>query len=513
MISKATLLLSLLFLGSAFCKLNAQISLGPKREFRGAWLTTVANLDWPSSPALSTAKQQQELLTILDSLKSIGVNAIMFQVRPAADAFYGNGNEPWSRYLTGKQGIAPDPYYDPLYFVIQEAHNRGMELHAWFNPYRASLDLIESHFYANHITKLKPEWFFTYDGQKIFNPGLPQVRKYITNIVMYVVRNYDIDGVHFDDYFYPDQTKNNPIPDMDTYHLFATNGIGIKDWRRQNVDSLIETLSDSIHKCKKYVKFGISPFGVWKNKSQDIDGSNTNGGSSYYELYADTRKWLINGWIDYINPQLYWPLNHRLVPFEKILDWWGNNSYGRHLYIGQAAYRAGENVQGFRDRSEISNEIRYLRNNASVQGSVFFRAKSLISNIGGITDSLRINFYNHLALQPGMRWLDSIPPNPPRNLSVVQISHKNIQLRWTLPSKAPDNDTAYGYVVYRFADGEKLTIDDPSHILSISFDSSRTVFTDSQSLAPGKYTYIVTAIDRLKNESRGSQSVNIQVLL
>lgn len=510
MLKKSIIFLCITFLFTIDHKTNAQLLITPKREFRGAWLCTVSNLDWPSKPGLSSTIQKQELLTILDSLHSSGINAVMFQVRPSADAFYGSGPELWSRYLTGKQGLPPDPYYDPLTFVISEAHKRGMELHAWFNPYRASLDLIASHFNDKHISNQKPEWFFNYAGQKIFNPGLPQVRQYITSVIMNVVRNYDIDGVHFDDYFYPNEVHGKPLPDLAAYKLYNPDSLNIKDWRRQNVDVLIHNLTDSIHACKSYIKFGISPFGVWKNKQQDADGSLTNGGSSYYELYADTRKWLKNGWIDYINPQLYWPIKHRLVPFEKLLEWWSNNTYGRHLYIGQAAYRAQENVQGFRNRSELSDEIRYVRGNARVQGSVFFRAKSLIDNLAGLKDSLKNNFYNRPALPPVMLWLDSIPPNPPQNVIAKQLANKSIQISWTAPTKAKDNDLAYGYVIYRFNDGEKIQIDNPRNIINISFEDA-TTFVDNTITRPGKYIYLVTAIDRLKNESLNSNPAPVEV--
>ena len=511
MIKKNTFLVCLLLL-TIWHHTHAQLLTTPKREFRGAWICTVSNLDWPSSPGLSSDEQKRQLLRILDSLHNTGINAVMFQVRPTADAFYGNGKELWSRYLTGKQGQAPVPFYDPLSFAITEAHRRGMELHAWFNPYRASLDLLPSHFHPNHITNLKPEWFFNYAGQKIFNPGLPEVRSYIISVIMEIVRNYDIDGVHFDDYFYPDQISGKPLPDNDTYRKYGSDSLSIKDWRRQNVDVLIHDLNDSIHTCKSYVKFGISPFGVWKNKFQDSVGSPTNGGSSFYELYADTRKWMMNGWIDYINPQLYWPIKHRLVPFEKLMDWWSNNTYGRHLYIGQAAYRAMENVQGFRDRGELSNEIRFIRSNARIQGSVFFRSMSLVNNLAGIKDSLQMIFYNRPALVPVMLWRDSIAPNPPINPIAVRLNDQSVQITWSTPLKAKDNENVYGYVIYRFNEGEKIQIDNPKNIINISFDSSITTFVDKNVSSSQSYTYVVTALDRLKNESDLSQTPPVHMI-
>src|SRR5690606_25424267 len=213
-------------------------------------------------------------------------------------------DEPWSQWITGVQGQAPDPFYDPLEFAINEAHKRGMELHAWFNPYRATFDNIDSKISKDHITRVKPEWFFRYGGKKLFNPGIPEVREYITKVIMNVVSNYDIDGVHFDDYFYPYAIKGQVINDAKSFATHPNGFKNIADWRRDNVDRLIKMVGDSVRHQKKHIKFGISPFGIWKNKSQDPDGSETNGGDSFYGLFADSRKWAKEGWIDYINPQI-----------------------------------------------------------------------------------------------------------------------------------------------------------------------------------------------------------------
>lgn len=510
MIKKSFLLTFIVFI-SVILTLSAQDLPTPKREFRGAWLATVANIDWPSKPGLSTEAQKREFLEILDDHQRSGINAIMLQIRPATDAFYGKGRELWSRYLTGKQGEAPSPYYDPLSFAIEEAHKRGIELHAWFNPYRATFDLIDSHTSNNHITKQKPEWFFTFGGKKLFNPGIPQVRDYIVQVIMDVVRNYDIDGVHFDDYFYPYPEKNQILPDNATYHINATGFTNIEDWRRHNVDTLIHTLSDSIHAAKKYVKFGISPFGIWRNLSQDPEGSESNGFDGYGQLYADARKWTKSGWIDYINPQIYFPFFYKAAPYEKLVDWWSNNTFGKHLYIGQGAYRANEKKEGWRDKHQIPDQIRYLRNNTRVQGSVFFSSKSLRDNLAGINDSLRTDFYKYPALQPAMLWLDDVSPNPPRDFQ-VKVFEKNVQLSWTVPLKAKDGDLAYGYVVYRFNEGDKINTDNPKNILKISFDESQTSFTDFSILPDSRYTYVITSIDRLKNESINSSFVGIKTL-
>ena len=257
--------------------------IAPKREFRGVWVATVTNIDWPSRPGLSVDEQKQELIGLLDQHKRNGMNAIMLQVRPAADAFYRKSREPWSQWLMGKQGVAPSPGYDPLEFAITEAHSRGMELHAWFNPYRASMSA-NTVFSEDHMTKKRPDMFFTYGGKKQFDPGLPEVREYIVQVILDVVKGYDVDGIHFDDYFYPYPIAGQRINDGATFSKYPNGFTNLNDWRRNNVDLLIKQLDDSIHHYKKYVKFGISPFGIWKNSKEDPQGSETHGLSNFTEL-------------------------------------------------------------------------------------------------------------------------------------------------------------------------------------------------------------------------------------
>lgn len=489
--------------------LLAQQSNQPKREFRGVWVATVSNIDWPSKPGLSTEEQKKELIGILDQHQQAGINAIMLQIRPATDAFYGKGRELWSRFLTGVQGQAPSPYYDPLAFAIEEAHKRGIELHAWFNPYRATFDLIDRNTSPYHITKQKPEWFFTYHGKKLFNPGLPEVRAYITSVIMDVVRNYDIDGVHFDDYFYPYPVPGQIINDNKAYQLYNTGSGTIEDWRRQNVDTLIHTVGDSIRKAKPYVKFGISPFGIWRNKSQDPEGSISNGLDGYSKLYADARKWVREGWIDYINPQIYFPFYNPAAAYEKLVDWWSQNSFGKHLYIGIGAYRATEGKNGWQNRSQIPNQIRYYRQQAKVQGSVFFSSKSLRDNLAGLNDSLKNHFFRTPALPPTMPWLDNVAPNHPL-LVEVQILQRSVALKWESPPAAKDGEIASGYVIYRFNEGDRMDTDNPKNILKISFDPSMTSYRDETVERGKRYTYLVTALDRLRNESEPSNHVGIK---
>lgn len=477
-----------------------QLNPNPKREFRGVWVATVANIDWPSAPRLPVEKQKTELLNIFDYHQQAGINAVIFQVRPAADAFYTKSREPWSKWLTGQQGLAPDPVYDPLDFAITEAHKRGMELHAWFNPYRASMDLNAGAIHPQHATKVHPDWFFTFGGRKLFNPGLPDVREYIVRVILDVVDNYDVDGVHMDDYFYPGPIAGQKINDAATYAQYGGDFDNIGDWRRNNVDVLIKMLTDSIHKHKPYVKFGISPFGIWKNANQDPEGSDTRGGSAYYEMFADTRKWMREGWLDYINPQIYWPFGNRAAAFEKLVDWWSRNTYNRHLYVGLAAYRINEvRNPGFKNPDQVPAQIRYSRNNPRVQGNDYFSSASLRRNYGGINDSLRNNYYKTPALPPVMLWLDSVAPNAPRQL-IVNKNERGLLLNWQMPLLAKDKEAVYGYVIYRFYPGERVDTTDPKHILRIQYGPATTC--EDATAERGKiYTYIVTAIDRLKNES------------
>ncbi|MEC3881868.1 glycoside hydrolase family 10 protein [Parapedobacter sp. 10938] len=501
------------FIGSlGYCGPVASGDTPPKRELRGAWVATVVNIDWPSADNLSTAAQQQELIRHLDNHQRAGINAVFLQIRPTADAFYAKSSEPWSRFLTGKPGRAPEPFYDPLEFAINEAHKRGMELHAWINPYRATFDLVAANTTNDHITRLKPEWFFVYGGKKLFNPGIPQVRDYIVGIVTDIVRNYDIDGVHFDDYFYPYPAGGRSIPDAETFRKYPNVFKNIADWRRNNVNLLIQMISESVHREKEYIKFGVSPFGIWDNKKDHPDGSASSGFSGYRQLYADALKWLEEGWVDYINPQIYFPFGHPAAPYEVLADWWAERTHGRHLYIGHAAYRATENGAGWRDRSQIPNQVRYARQHAGAQGSIYYSAKHITNNVVGLRDSLQYNLYRYKSLPPTMPWLDSIAPEPPFGL-LAQVAENgtSVILQWQPGAPAADGEAPYGYVVYRFNEGEPLDVENPQNILHITYDHTQMQYTDNLTRKNGHYRYVVTTIDRLKNESLPSNSRELYI--
>ncbi|TGE15178.1 family 10 glycosylhydrolase [Hymenobacter elongatus] len=479
----------------------------PKRELRGVWIATVENIDWPSSRTLTAEQQRREYRRILDVQQRNGINAVFVQIRPAADAFYQSDLEPWSKWLTGQQGKAPSPGYDPLPFLIEEAHARGMEFHAWFNPYRASLDSVTRRLAPTHPFKRHPEWFLRYSGKLLFNPGLPAVRSYITQVILDVVQRYDIDGVHFDDYFYPYPEPNQKIHDELAFQQFNPDNLPLADWRRQNVNQLIAGLHDTIQGTKRWVKFGISPFGVWMNQSAHPEGSNTRAGQpSYANLYADSRLWLQEGWIDYIVPQLYWSTNFKLVPYATLLEWWTRNHFGRHLYIGQGAYRMLENTRSdttWRNPRELPRQVRLNRSYPTdVSGSVFFSARSLMSNPLHTRDSLRQNLFRYPALIPTMPWLDAVPPRPAQNVVMTRATPA-ITLTWQPGPVAADGDLARYFVVYRFSKGQTPTPDDPRNILALvqSHAGGSSVLVDTSAVPGTDYAYYITAVDRLHNES------------
>lgn len=396
----------------------------PHYEFRAVWIATVENIDWPSKRTLTSLEQQQEFTRILDMHYNNGMNAVVVQIRPVADAFYPSVWEPWSEYLTGRQGKSPSPDYDPLKFMIDECHKRGMEFHAWFNPYRAVFNVNRSSVASNHITRLRPELFVTYGQTKYFDPGLPQAREHVNRVIRDVVQRYDIDAVHMDDYFYPYKIAGKEFPDHASYQRYG-NGRQRDEWRRSNVDSIILQLARTIKAVNPRVKFGISPFGVWRNSSKDPRGSASRAGvTNYDDLHADILLWLERKWIDYVAPQLYWEIGHKLVDYKMLLDWWARHHNDRHLYIGHGIYRTGEATSGaWKHRKQIPEQIKYLRNNKNVHGSIYYSSKSFKSNPNGWNDSLRMNYYRYPALPPPMHWIDSVPPLKPlvNNISKTEV--------------------------------------------------------------------------------------------
>lgn len=387
------------------CLLVVVSNAQQKHEFRGVWIATVDNIDWPSKGNYNSDLQKLEFIKLLDMHQRNGMNAMIVQIRPVTDAFYPSQYEPWSEFLTGKQGQPPSPYYDPLEFMITETHQRGMEFHAWMNPYRAVFNIHTSSIAPTHITKLKPNWFLTYGDKRYFDPGNKEAQEYLTNVVKDVVERYNVDAIHFDDYFYPYRIPGKDFPDYATFQQYG-NGMKKDDWRRSNVDSIILKLNTAIKKIKPKCQFGISPFGVWRNQDRDpINGSKTNGAQTNYDdLYADILLWLKNGWIDYVAPQLYWEFGHKIAPYEVLLEWWSKNTFGRNCYIGLAIYRANSNT-AWKDSTQLLRQIEALRTTPNIKGMVFFSSKSFDKNPNGWSDSIRLNYFKVPAKTPEMKWL------------------------------------------------------------------------------------------------------------
>lgn len=366
-------------------KVNNQ-KITKSKELRGVWVASVSNIDWPSKKGLSADQQKREFLTILDNVKKWNMNAVFVQVKPTSDAFYPSKYSPWSEYLTGTQGV--NPGYDPLKFMVEESHKRGIEFHAWFNPYRLSTSSSRDRLSSDNIGRKRPEWTVAYGGQLYLNPGIPEVNDYVVNSIVEVVKNYDIDGVHMDDYFYPYKVKNQEYPDSEQFRKYGSKFSSVADWRRNNVNTLVEKLHKAIKKEKKNVEFGISPFGVWRNSSTDpIRGSETKAGvQNYDDLYADILLWMNKGWIDYVAPQIYWNQGHRSAEYNTLVKWWSKyaGQSNTNLYIGQAAYKINE----WKDAKELINQINFNRNYPEVKGSIFFSYKSLLTNPKNVTNSL-----------------------------------------------------------------------------------------------------------------------------
>jgi uncharacterized lipoprotein YddW (UPF0748 family) len=478
-----------------FCCFISFFSLAqkpPQYEFRAVWIATVENIDWPSKRGLSSDLQKEEFIRILDMHKRDGMNAIVMQIRPATDAFYPSRFEPWSEYLTGKQGVAPTPYYDPLQFMIEETHKRGMEFHAWMNPYRAVFNVNRSSISPTHVTRLFPQWFLTYGSTKYFDPGLPEVRDHVTKVVRDLVERYDLDAIHFDDYFYPYKIPGKEFPDQASFAKYG-EGMDKEDWRRSNVDSIIKMLSETIKSVNPRVKFGISPFGVWRNSNKDPRGSASKAGvTNYDDLYADILLWLENGWIDYVAPQLYWETTHPYVGFNMLLDWWAKNTYGRQLFIGHGIYRTLEAKSGtWKTRAEIPNQIKAIRGNANASGSIYFSSATFTRNPNGWNDSLRNNYYKYPAIVPPMHWIDSIPPLTPLT---EEIDNNKVRLLYR--GAEPIN----GFAVYVLPKDEDELMENAMLVKILVAD--KTVDLDLSEIETNRKDKIfISAIDRNNNVS------------
>ncbi len=479
---------------------NAQ---APKRELRGAWIATVNNIDWPTVGA-SAATQQAQLIAILNNHKASGMNAVFLQIRTQCDALYNSNVEPWSSFVSSAQGV--NPGYDPLAFAIAECRKRGIELHAWINPYRAVINNSQiGTFASNHIAVTRPDLLLSQGSLRILDPGKTEVWNYVIKVVMDVVRRYDVDGIHFDDYFYPyPPSSGAAFNDSTTYNSTPRGFTNIFDWRRANVDSLIKRTNDSIHLAKPWVKFGVSPFGIWRNIGSDATGSATNGLQSYSDIYANSKKWIQSNWVDYLAPQIYWSIGLSVANYGVLVPWWNNNAFNRHIYSGMAAYKVGNGGTdvNFNNGNQIPNQIRLNRQQSKVLGSIFYNTTSVNANPLGMRDSLRNDLWSRAALLPQMPWIDNTAPQQPSALTTTLQNTNQVLVQWNAPpTTTVELDKARQYVIYRFNSATNALTDSSAIRTVTAVDSLQ--FVDNN-VPNGTYYYIVTSLDRLHNESVAS---------
>ena len=421
MIKKAIFLLVIVL------TLCAQFAEAQKKNFRGVWVATFLRIDFPSQAGLPIADLKTEWDQLLDLYKDIDLNAVIVQVRPSGDAIYSSKIIPWSKHITGQEGYAPQGYDELLTYMITETHARNMEFHAWFNPYRATHNLDTTALAPNHVFYQHRDWLIEYGTRYYLNPGLPAVRNYLTDVVLEVVRNYDIDGVHFDDYFYPYRVEGVEFPDYLSYQQYGSNFATIADWRRNNTATFVQQLSRNIKAMRPDVQFGIGPVGVWRNREDDpVRGSDTRAGyASYDDLYADILDWLHKDWIDYIAPQVYWHIGHPKADFATIVNWWTQAVKEKTLYIGHAAYKVGDDAnEAWQSPYEITRQLDYIDRYPQVKGSIFYNTSALVENKLGIAGRIRDYYNPPVVVDPSL-------PKPPT----------------TTPPPLPSGDSSFTYIL------------------------------------------------------------------
>lgn len=484
---------------NCFC-LSAETTLdipSPKREFRGAWLHVIGQSQYMD---MGTEKAKQYIIDQLDKLQEAGCNAVIFQVRPTADAMYASELEPWSYWLTGKRGRAPEPYWDPLQFALNEAHRRGMEFHAWLNPYRVTSSPKEV-LPANHLVNKEPQRFVRFDGKIFFDPAYQENRDFICEVVRDITTRYDVDAIHIDDYFYPYPANGKRFEADDASYAKFGNGMERHAWRRHNVDLLIEQLNKTIKETKPWVRFGVSPFGIWRNKANDPRGSESSGLQNYDDLYADVLLWAENGWIDYLAPQLYWTLDMKAAPSRKLAKWWNDNTpEGVDLYIGQDVQRTMSNPDPQTgDKNELATKVRLSRELPNVKGNVWWHGYWVTGNLKGVADSLANRHQRTLALTPA--WGDSkIRPEAPKGIK-SEVADGMAILSWNPPAREENSaeTDVVRYAVYEFFDGETPDINNTEALIAVTPMNALAV-GDADGTLKGT-VYLITALDRMNRES------------
>ena len=466
----------------------------PKREFRAAWIQSVNG----QFKGQDEATMKRNLINQLEALQRAGINAIIFQVRPEADALYASQLEPWSRFLTGVQGEAPSPLWDPMQFMIEECHKRCMEFHAWINPYRVKTALANP-LAANHVYHLHPEWFITYGNQLFFDPALPESRRHICMVITDILTRYDVDAIHMDDYFYPYPLKGMEFPDDASFARYGGGFDNRGDWRRSNVNLLIKQIHETVREVKPWVKFGVSPFGIYRNQKSDPLGSKTNGLQNYDDLYADVLLWAREGWIDYNIPQLYWQIGHPAADYKELVEWWAKHAEDRPLYIGQSVMNTVKNVDPANpNRNQMVAKMALQRAYQSIQGSCQWPASAVIENAGNYADALRSEYHRYPALPPVYHFIDDKAPGKVKSLKPLWMEDGYV-LFWTAPKYRDEMDRAVNYAIYCFAEGEKVDLNDATRLVAVTANTFyKLPYRDGKK----KYTYVVTALDRLHNESK-----------
>ena len=459
----------------------------PKREFRGAWIQAVNG----QFQGMKEKQMKSYLVEMLDNLQKVNVNAILFQVRVEGDALYESHYEPWSRFITGTQGNSPG--WDPLAFMVEECHKRNMELHAWINPYRARTKGTK-YVAPNHMSKKRPVNFIEYEGQLYFNPALQANRDHICGIVRDILNRYDVDGLHIDDYFYPYPAKGKEFADE---RWFRESGMENKgEWRRENVNHLIYQLHRTVREAKPWVKFGVSPFGIYRNEGSWEKGSKTKGLQCYDDLNADVLKWIDEGWVDYCIPQVYWEIGHPAADYAELVKWWAEYASGRPLYIGQDVNRTVKAKGG----NQIDEKYAMQRAESGIQGSCFWDASSAANNVDGYRDALSNGIFRYPSLMPLSPFIDNKAPAKLGGVKLLEDENGKV-LVW-LQGKGTGDDVMnapYRYVIYRFDKKEAVNIKNPAKIVAMT---SKPYYRIPSSLE-GEYTYVVTVLDRVQNESQG----------
>jgi uncharacterized lipoprotein YddW (UPF0748 family) len=482
--------LIVLLLASCSSKRSVTSSSYPKREFRGAWIQAVNG----QFSGMGEQEMKEYLIRMLDNLQKVNVNAVLFQVRVEGDALYPSEIEPWSRFITGVQGRTPG--WDPLAFMIEECHSRNMELHAWINPYRARTKGTK-YVAPTHFSKVRPGNFVEYEGQLYFNPALQSNRDHICRVVTDILTRYDVDGLHIDDYFYPYPSNGKEFNDNAQYpkEHYASKG----EWRRENVNHLIYQLHRTVKEIKPWVKFGVSPFGIYRNVASDPKGSRTKGLQCYDDLNADVLLWIEEGWVDYCIPQVYWEIGHKAADYEELVGWWAKHASERPLYIGQDVQRTvkakdASSVTG----NQQAEKYRMQFNEKNIKGTCFWDALSAADNVDGYRDYLAENRFKYPALMPEYDFIDDVAPMKLKGVRVIEDEGKKV-LVWLHDGKANDDvmNRAYRYVVYRFGKNEKIRIDDPSRIVAVTANGYYEIPEELE----GDYVYAVTVLDRMQNES------------